>query len=669
MTRQQYEAQYGQSPELPTSNIDTTPSPIRMTRDEYEQRYKTTKQSFGEDTAQDRLQMGRDVDSALSAGKEDRERITARAVNGDENLGKETFRLFGSGLQTGAQVAGATIKGLVKMALPDKQEKTLKSFLTRYGDALSTQAQSDLESFRNGSAEEQNVAGLVDDFKFYYDTDETFRDDVNAAGGFTEALLSLGSSRAISEAGSVAADGVRKLDVSSVTPPVPKTGDQRLITNRSKTILGIEQANAATRKANEFERDNGAASRNRISQTDVLVGAVDSDGLLRTKQPGGAVDQYRKLTIDGVDDVVKRNLEREGVTISLPEIKRSLITAVSDSKLEGADLVTALKGVERELQGLAIRADSLNELPLTKLQDAKISTTRNINFNTPPETKTFRKAIARAYKDTIESKSSFNVGEVNKELAKYYKDIERLERLDGKRVKGGRAGKYFAQVSGNVVGGAAGSIGGGPGAALGALAGGELAGGLQGRVMASTFGKGGKQGVANPVLSAAAKEAKLPNGRSLEVPDQAISAPRSIEKTKDIIAVEKKIRSNIKQQKAAIKAKDYNLVAALKQVYDALKAQLVEMVDDIKRNGPSVGLSIKSTVTPQGVAKKMDAEDLSNVIDILDDPQGALLNDKLQDMLEAMGIGKADPDTQVRFLREVTDEVEKLSTTARTDNR
>ena len=367
------------------------------------------------------------------------------------------------------------------------------------------------------------------------------------------------------------------------------------ITNKiADEIANIENNYVVTRKANEFSKD-AQASRQRIAQTDALVGAVDAEGTIRTKLPGGAVDKYRAITLDGSEDVVKKLLVREGAKVNLAEVGRDLTQAVYASGLEGADLIRAVNGLKAELAGLRLRADDFGNILLDKIHDAKISTTRQINYKTDSTpTITYRKAKARAYKELIENKSKVKVNvngiehdipAVNKELGKYYEDIARLELLDGRKVKGGKLGKYFAQISGNLIGGAAGAaVGGGAmGMALGAVVGGEAAGFMKGRMMARTFqnARGGKVSP-NPIL----EEAKLLGQQApkldLTIPSPKVGVPKGIPKTKEILKLEGDITRNIEAQKKAIRMGDFALVKALKEIYDVLVEKLADLVKRVK---------------------------------------------------------------------------------------
>ncbi len=304
-----------------------------------------------------------------------------------------------------------------------------------------------------------------------------------------------------------------------IKKPFVKTPES-IINAREKELAKIDSNYSSMRKASGYSEDAGVASRRRVAESDTLVGAVDENGLIRTKEPGGAVDQYRAQTIGGAEGVVRNNLERLGETVHLDDVEKELTKAVHDSGLQGDDLVSALKKVKSEIEGYRLKADAEGKIPLTLVHDAKISTTNGINYQTPPEIKTYRKAVARGLKKTVENNSSFNTEEVNKEIAKYLEDIKFLERLDGKRVRGGKLGKYFAQISGNIVGGIAGGAIGGPvGSATGTVLGGELASKIKGSALEKALGgRAGYVAPENEIINAA-----VGRGNS---PRLALPAPR-----------------------------------------------------------------------------------------------------------------------------------------------
>jgi len=263
-----------------------------------------------------------------------------------------------------------------------------------------------------------------------------------------------------------------------------------IIKKREQEIFNIENQYSKTRKVMDYSKDANASSRKRIASTDILVNSIDDTGTIRTKQPGGTIEQYKAMVLDPAEGVVRQGLEKEGKSVNLLTIKDQLEKSVMESGLQGKNLTTALSDITKELEGYALKADPQGNIPLTLIHDAKIDTTKSINYFTPPEVKAGRKAIASGLKKLVEDNADFNVKEINSELAKYLKDVQLLENLDGKKVKGGKLGKYFAQVSGNIVGGAAGgAIGGLPGAAVGSVVGGEVAGKIKGSLLSKTFGK------------------------------------------------------------------------------------------------------------------------------------------------------------------------------------
>lgn len=300
----------------------------------------------------------------------------------------------------------------------------------------------------------------------------------------------------------------------------------KTIAKREEEILNIENNYAKTRKNMSFSKDQGAESRKRVASTDVLANSIDQEGTIRTKQKGGAVDQYKAMTLDGAEGVVRKNLENEGATISVDQIRQKLESNIMNSGLEGKALKNALAGIDGEIEGLMLRASPDGKIPLAAIHDAKISTTNGINYMTEPFVKSERKAVANAYKVLVEDNSKFQIKgsdgkmygikDINGELSKYLKDIELLESLDGKKVKGGKLGKYFAQISGNIVGGIAGNAVGGPvGSALGTIIGGELGGRIKGNILKGTLG--GVTGKVAPRSSILDKAVEAGNKKKLKV--------------------------------------------------------------------------------------------------------------------------------------------------------
>lgn len=600
LTRKQYEELYGVKPVFGTtsSDLDDSPSVPRMTRAEYEKAYPSAPAPL---TYKQKVMSGSPVFPAQLGGKET---IIPNLARNAGNIPGAAFNLA---------------RGVVAPVNPFDLENPMNigAAISKGGELVDDIYKD--RGFVEGSKD--IVAGFAGTAKKGFELWKTagesiyknLEKNVLAEGSSVADGVGISTAEAVSKVAELVlndptlvpsllyAPKATRLEtgvdyISTVASPVTKPVNKikAVITNklddtinlkRERELFEIESGSAGTRKANEFTNDAGRASRQRIAKTDVLVDSVDKDGIIRTKLPGGAIEKYKAQTIDGVEGVVRDNLVKEGAFVNLKEIERALVVAVNRSNLEGSSLLSAMNGIKKEIAGLKLRADNLDNISLAKIHDAKISTTQNINYlkDSTPTIK-FRKAKASAFKNLVEKKSKFNVKAVNEVLSRYYEDIARLERLDGKRVKGGRLGKYFAQVSGNIIGGTTGNFIGGPaGMAIGTIVGGEAASLLKGKSMSSTFGKArGLSVEKNPILEKARASAKAPAVVDLRKPSLKVGAPKNVPKTKEIFKLEKDIARNVEAQKLAIKAGNFTLVAALKEVYNALVETLKDVIQKIK---------------------------------------------------------------------------------------
>lgn len=301
--------------------------------------------------------------------------------------------------------------------------------------------------------------------------------------------------------------GVTRLAKNAVFKPAEKKIAD-IVTKREKELFNIENNYSLLRKNMNFSKDANAASRRRIASTDILANAVDDTGTIRTTNPGGPVEQYRDQVLHGSEAIVRKSLEREGAYTTLDKIRAKIEKVIGDSRLTMDEKETAFSGIDKILAGFQRQYPDGN-IPLVAIQDEKVNAGALAYKNLDPAVKTRLKDMTRAYKEILEESSNLNVKEMNDELSKYLKDISLLESLDGRKVKGGKLGKYFAQISGNLIGGATGSaIGGVPGAAIGTVIGGELASRIKGTALSRTLaGETGQVGVKSPVLKEAEQRA------------------------------------------------------------------------------------------------------------------------------------------------------------------
>lgn len=336
----------------------------------------------------------------------------------------------------------------------------------------------------------------------------------------------------------------------------------KAVTKVEKKLAGIEGGTKSSRNKIDFNKD----SRNRIARSNVLENAVDENGLINTQ---GAAQKYQDEVLNKNEGVVRADLEREGASIPAEVVRKKLVDKVNSSKLAGKEKAAALRNVDAEMKGIMLEADASGKIPLIALHDAKIIKASGVNWATDPFVGSERKALAGAYKELVEEGSSLPIGEINKELAKYYKDLDYLKLLDGKRVAGGRLGKYFAQISGNIVGGATGGAIGGPaGFAVGSVVGGELSGKINGILKKGTL-TGIKGGIfpSTPVINEAVKRSKSPRlglpapttpFRSVQTSGKTINLPARSQSTID--TAQSKSEGSLKKQYAATNSTNINAI-------------------------------------------------------------------------------------------------------------
>lgn len=269
-------------------------------------------------------------------------------------------------------------------------------------------------------------------------------------------------------------DTLKKSDL----PPEVKTTVTKSVQKNIDGLSQIENTNKPVRNFIQDSKSKGIDVKEMVGQSDLLLDSVDNDGTIRTTKTGGAVDQVNQL-MEPAEGVVTKNLIAENKSIPFKDVEAYMKSQIEDGDFAGAGVDKALAAMDVELQGLAKYVDADGNIPLADLQKLKIYKNKTINYMNP-EVGMTDKTIVRAIKELIERNTdSIDVKAINKELQALYTVKEFLSLLDGKKVKGGRLGKYFAQTVGTVVGSTFGPIG--------AIMGGELAKYIQGKQMQGTF--------------------------------------------------------------------------------------------------------------------------------------------------------------------------------------
>lgn len=283
------------------------------------------------------------------------------------------------------------------------------------------------------------------------------------------------------------------------------------ITNKSSDYLKKElnkltDKYAVLGKIKESARSKGYDPIDLISKADfekeggLFKNAVDSDGTITTLGEGGVRERYYDKYVSPIENVVTKNIENEGTKIPLGLVKKRLLESIDSVGLKGKTKISAQRNIEDEIQGLALDADKDGYIPLKDIQLAKIDKYRNINFM-DPSSKLYDKTVANTYKSLVEKYvKGIDVEKVNKEIGNHLQALKLIEKLDGRKVEGGKLGKYFAQMTGGLIGSHFGP--------LGSAIGSEVAGNLKGKSMQQIL-KGGGGGIEmSPELIQAIQKSK-----------------------------------------------------------------------------------------------------------------------------------------------------------------
>ncbi len=226
-------------------------------------------------------------------------------------------------------------------------------------------------------------------------------------------------------------------------------------TKRTNVLNTLERDNGKVRSAFENASRKGVDVKNTLATTNLLNGAVDSNGTISTK-----------LALQNFDDEiapfegqVRKVIAEEGAIVSARNFDDRLQRAIKESSLEGGALTEVENRLEKEFGGLLKRADTNGNIPLTAVHDAKIFIASHQNY-TDTGANAVNKEVARILKEVVqENTKTLDVESYNKGLSKMYAIRDVLEALNGKKVEGGRLGKHFSSVVGGVVGSSFGPLG------------------------------------------------------------------------------------------------------------------------------------------------------------------------------------------------------------------
>lgn len=275
--------------------------------------------------------------------------------------------------------------------------------------------------------------------------------------------------------------GIPALSEAGQTVKNIRNPEPRIMSKRSETLTTLGKKYSKVDKAIKAGERNGVDTVKILSETNLLNGAVDDDGLLAADRALANFDEF----IAPFEGKVREAIQKEGRAIDISQIATDADKFLKDSRLPGAAKDQLRVALESDLRGFLLDGD---RVPVESLHDTKIFRNSHSNYTDTGATAVSKEA-ARFFKEQVEKNvGSLDVANYNKELSKYYAVKDVIESLNKTRVQGGRLGKYFSSVIGTGVGGMAG----GP---VGAIVGAEAGSRIQGQMMSRALGGNINQGL------------------------------------------------------------------------------------------------------------------------------------------------------------------------------
>lgn len=253
-----------------------------------------------------------------------------------------------------------------------------------------------------------------------------------------------------------------------------KNRDARIADKRNQALTDLQEKYVKVDKAFKAAENKGVDVKQALSETNLLNGAVDSDGKINVDTALSNFDEF----IAPFEGQVRTSLAEEGNSINVSQLADEADRFIKESNLPGAAKDKLRREIESDLKGFLINGQ---DVPLTTIHDTKVFRGSNNNYLDTSSDKASKEA-ARFFKEIIESNSKImDVKSYNDELSKFYAVRDGIKSLSRTRVSGGRLGKYFASTIGTMVGASAG----GP---LGAIAGAEVGARIKGSQMERSLG-------------------------------------------------------------------------------------------------------------------------------------------------------------------------------------
>jgi hypothetical protein len=255
----------------------------------------------------------------------------------------------------------------------------------------------------------------------------------------------------------------------------PEGRDAQTAIKRRGAIDDIEKKDANVGKAFAMGDKKGVDVRSILSETNLLNGAVDEDGLVSAERALANFDSM----VEPYESKVRDAIRKEGAKVRIDDVANAMDEFMSGTGLQGNASTRLSSELLGDLKGLEARYGK--NIPVEALHDIKVFRGNASNYS-DTSANVINKDATRFFKELVEKNvRSIDVQKYNGELSKLYTVRDAIEVLNRKRVKGGRAGKYFSSVIGTGVGASSGNP-------LLAVLGAEVGSKTQGAILGRSFG-------------------------------------------------------------------------------------------------------------------------------------------------------------------------------------
>lgn len=217
-----------------------------------------------------------------------------------------------------------------------------------------------------------------------------------------------------------------------------------------------------------------------IASDNRFIPDINTDGKIDSSVAINNLNKY----IAPIAKTERDAIVAEGKRISFDSFANTARNEISGLAERGSSYETIANKIESDLRVYKSNfVDSNGTIDLAKLDDIKNAKYSIANWNNE-DAQIADKSVARAARKLIVDNSSADIQGLNQKMSQYYSARDVLDAVDGKIVKGGRLGKYFARTVGGIIGSHFGVLG----AAGGAVAGDAIESAILKSKMTPIFG-------------------------------------------------------------------------------------------------------------------------------------------------------------------------------------